>query len=78
MNSDRMYSVVVPLYNEEENAPILIEAIDHVLKNYQYELILVDDFSTDRTVKVVKDMHHPHVVLIELMAICKMILQISR
>ncbi len=67
MNSDRMYSVVVPLYNEEENAPILIEAIDHVLKNYQYELILVDDFSTDRTVKVVKDMHHPHVVLIELM-----------
>ncbi len=61
-----MYSVVVPLYNEEENAPILIEAIDHVLKNYQYELILVDDFSTDRTVKVVKDMHHPHVVLIEL------------
>ncbi len=66
MNSDRMYSVVVPLYNEEENAPILIEAIDHVLKNYQYELILVDDFSTDRTVKVVKDMHHPHVVLIEL------------
>lgn len=66
MNRDRFYSVVVPLYNEEENAPLLIEAIDHVFKNYKYELILVDDFSTDRTVKVIKDLNHPHVVLIEL------------
>lgn len=66
MNPDKFYSVVVPLYNEEENAPLLINAVDSVLKNYRYELILVDDFSTDKTVKVVKDLHHPNVVLIEL------------
>lgn len=66
MNHNKLYSVVVPLYNEEENAPLLIKAIDDVLKDYQYELILVDDFSTDKTVKVVRDLAHPHVVLIEL------------
>ncbi|MPS65294.1 MULTISPECIES: glycosyltransferase family 2 protein [unclassified Chryseobacterium] len=66
MNPDKFYSVVVPLYNEEENAPLLISAIESVLKNYRYELILVDDFSTDKTVKVIKDIAVPHVVLIEL------------
>ncbi|WP_419870038.1 glycosyltransferase family 2 protein [Chryseobacterium sp. CT-SW4] len=66
MNSDKFYSVVVPLYNEEENAPLLITAIEKVLQGYKYELILVDDFSTDRTVKVIKDIAAPHVVLIEL------------
>lgn len=66
MNPDKFYSVVVPLYNEEANAPLLIKAVDDVLKNFRYELILVDDFSTDKTVKVIKALHHPNVVLIEL------------
>ena len=66
MNPEKVYSVVVPLYNEEENAPLLIEAIENVLKNYKHELILVDDFSTDKTVKTVKDIANPNVVLIEL------------
>ncbi len=66
MNPNKFYSVVVPVYNEEENVPLLIKAIDDVLKNYQYELVLVDDFSTDKTVKVVKNLAHPNVVLIEL------------
>ncbi len=66
MNPDKFYSVVVPLYNEEENAPLLIKAVDDALKNYRYELVLVDDFSTDKTVKVIKDLVHPNVVLIEL------------
>ena len=66
MNSSKFYSVVVPVYNEEENVPLLIDAIHNVLKDYQYELILVDDFSTDKTVKNVKNIAHPNVVLIEL------------
>lgn len=66
MDASQFYSVVVPLYNESENAPLLIQAVHDALKNYSYELILIDDFSTDETVKVVKDLAAPNVVLIEL------------
>ena len=47
-------SVVVPLMNEEENVKYLIEEIDKALKDYDYELILVDDGSTDNTVEEIK------------------------
>ena len=47
-------SVVVPLMNEEENIKYLIEEIDKALKDYDYELILVDDGSTDNTVEEIK------------------------
>lgn len=66
MNSEKLYSIVVPLYNEEENVTLLISAISEVMAPYRYELILVDDFSTDRTVEVIKALAKPHVVLIEL------------
>lgn len=66
MDVNQFYSVVVPLYNEAENAPLLISAVAHALQDYRYELILIDDFSSDNTVKVVKDLAAPNVVLIEL------------
>ena len=47
-------SVVVPLMNEEDNIKYLIEEVDKALKNYDYELILVDDGSTDNTVREIK------------------------
>ena len=47
-------SVVVPLMNEEENVKHLIEEVDKALKDYDYELILVDDGSTDNTVEEIK------------------------
>ncbi len=47
-------SVVVPLMNEEENVKYLIEEVDKALKDYDYELILVDDGSTDNTVEEIK------------------------
>lgn len=45
-------SVLIPAYNEEENVPYLIEEIEDFLKKYglrDWEFILVDDGSTDRT-----------------------------
>jgi glycosyltransferase involved in cell wall biosynthesis len=42
-------SVVVPLFNEEENIPILQGEIERALEGFDYELILVDDASTDAT-----------------------------
>ena len=47
-------SVVVPLMNEEDNVKYLIEEIEKALKDYDYELILVDDGSTDNTVEEIK------------------------
>jgi dolichol-phosphate mannosyltransferase len=42
-------SVVVPLYNEEENIPILQSEIERSLEGRDYEIVFVDDGSTDRT-----------------------------
>ena len=51
-------SVVVPLYNEEESLPELVAWIDRVAKanNLTYEIIMVDDGSTDGSWGVVKEL----------------------
>ncbi|HSP46017.1 MAG TPA: glycosyltransferase family 2 protein [Chthoniobacterales bacterium] len=43
-------SVVVPLFNEEENVPILQAELATALAGLDYEIILVDDGSVDHTV----------------------------
>jgi glycosyltransferase involved in cell wall biosynthesis len=49
-------SVVIPLYNEEESLPELCEWIRKVMESngYNYEIILIDDGSSDKSWKVVK------------------------
>jgi len=42
-------SVVVPVYNEEENVPILQAECATALEGLDYEIIFVDDGSTDAT-----------------------------
>lgn len=56
--SEKPYlSMVVPLYNEVENVAPLLERIEEALADYPntYELILVDDGSSDQTVKVAQE-----------------------
>ena len=50
-------SVVVPVYNEEENLPILIPKLVEVLKSLRspYEMIFVDDGSSDGSRQVLKE-----------------------
>lgn len=49
-------SVVVPLYNEEETVPHLVAAVRDALADHDsWELVLVDDGSSDSTVDLVKD-----------------------
>jgi dolichol-phosphate mannosyltransferase len=43
------FSVIVPLYNEEANLPILQEELRGALSGLAYEIIFVDDGSVDRT-----------------------------
>ncbi|NPB06474.1 MAG: glycosyltransferase family 2 protein [Aquificae bacterium] len=51
-----MISVVIPAYNEEENVPLLYEKLKKVLDalGEEYEIIFVDDGSTDRTPEILK------------------------
>ncbi|PZR72403.1 MAG: glycosyltransferase [Chthoniobacterales bacterium] len=44
-------SVVVPLFNEEQNVPILQAELAAALNGLDYEIIFVDDGSTDQTVR---------------------------
>jgi len=44
-------SVVVPLFNEEENVPILQGELTAALSGVDYEIIFVDDGSTDETMR---------------------------
>src|SRR5690242_19903495 len=44
-------SVIVPLYNEEANVPILQSELSAALKGIDHEIIFVDDGSADRTVE---------------------------
>lgn len=48
------FSLVIPLYNEEDNVVLLQNEIRQALDGHSYELILVDDGSTDATAARVK------------------------
>ena len=48
-------SVVVPLLDEEDNLPALYEQITRALTGrYEYEMIFIDDGSTDRSFEILK------------------------
>lgn len=44
-----VFSIVIPLLNEEASLPALIEKIETTLRGQFYEVVLVDDGSTDGT-----------------------------
>ncbi|HEY9343086.1 MAG TPA: glycosyltransferase family 2 protein [Hanamia sp.] len=52
-------SVIVPLYNEDESLPELEAWIKRVMdeNNYSYEIIMVDDGSTDNSWNVIQQLH---------------------
>ena len=50
-------SVIVPCYNEEDSLPALFERIEKVSENWpkNYEIVCIDDGSSDRTVKLLRE-----------------------
>lgn len=61
-------SVVIPVYNEEDNIAPLVDQIYDVLNpsEYDFETILINDGSRDKTVKAIKRQENKNVVLIDL------------
>ncbi len=64
-----MISLVIPVFNEEENLPLLINRVRTVMTRMKrpWELILVDDGSWDRSLEILKAFTiYPEVRIIEL------------
>ena len=53
----RSYSIVVPLHNEEESVTALYARLKQVMEQVGglFEIVLVDDGSTDRTYHLLKE-----------------------
>ena len=61
-------TVIVPVLNEEENIPVLHEALTEALRGRDYELIFVDDGSVDGSPQVLRSLaesDEEHVTVIE-------------
>jgi dolichol-phosphate mannosyltransferase len=58
-------SVIVPVYNEEENVPILQGELGAALKGIHHEIIFVDDGSADRTIERIEAAPNVRVIRFE-------------
>ena len=58
-------SVIVPLFNEEENIAILQSELSAALKELDYEIIFVDDGSADRTIERIEPKANVRVIRFE-------------
>jgi glycosyltransferase involved in cell wall biosynthesis len=59
MESKSIYlSIVIPLYNEEESVELIVSRINEVGSKFKfaYEMILVDDGSTDNTWQIIENL----------------------
>ena len=50
-----MISIVVPLYNEEESIRELYKEIVISLRGYEYQILFIDDGSTDKSLKILRE-----------------------
>lgn len=62
----RELSLVIPVMDEEDNIKPLLEAVRSALKEFDYEIILVDDGSTDATRRRIVENADDRTVLVEL------------
>lgn len=52
--NDFLISIVIPVFNEQQNIKPLLKRLIPVVKKHSYEIIFVDDGSKDKTVDLIK------------------------
>jgi len=69
LKRDIQLSIIIPAYNEENRLPGTVKAVTDWMgrQNYSYEIIIVDDGSTDNTVSKIRELNktsgHPLTLL---------------
>lgn len=53
--NDAMVTIVIPSRNEGKNLPVILDQIDTAMEGRLYEVIVVDDGSTDATRELLRD-----------------------
>ena len=55
-----MISIVIPLYNKEKDIEATLQSV--LIQSFQdYEIVIVDDGSVDKSAQIVKGMNDPHI-----------------
>lgn len=52
-------SIIIPAYNEEDSLPLLYDRMKKLMdnmKNYEFEILFVNDGSKDKTIQIIKEM----------------------
>jgi glycosyltransferase involved in cell wall biosynthesis len=64
------FSLIVPVFNEEGSIPKLLQSLQSALSQNEfiadYEIVVVDDGSSDRTTKLLKESETAHLKIIKL------------
>ena len=59
------FSIVIPIFNESENILKLVKEIKNTLKdNYLYEIIIVDDCSSDNLDTIIKNQYFSNCIIV--------------
>lgn len=62
INSDLLISVIIPVYNEENS---IKDVIDRIPNHLNYEIILIDDGSTDKSVLKIKEIERDNIKILQ-------------
>lgn len=67
MNQNIYLSIIIPAYNEEHRIVKTLNVIDRFFENqnYSYEIIIVNDGSSDKTVEIVKNLKIKNLIIID-------------
>lgn len=57
-------SIIIPVYNEEQTISSVIQNIQLHFKHTEYEILVVDDGSTDTTLLTIQSLAHEHIKII--------------
>lgn len=63
-NPMKKVSILIPAYNEEKTLPLLYKELTSLMNShqtYEWEVVFVDDGSRDRTLEMVRALHHDDV-----------------